>query len=1085
MSSPSGFRLSPQQLRLWSLQKEGPAWAYRARCVLELEGAFDAASLEHSVRDLLGRHEILRTTYHALAGTSTAVQAPGEVPASVLTRHDWSGLSEAERTAKLDALLAPVDGDLSVFARAAALHLATVAPRQHLLVLDLPSLSADSSTLGLVARELAQAVATRAQGGALPPADVQYADVSEVFNEVLESEDTAAGRRHWQERDLSAPLSAALPTRQSTPGAPPFQPRRSHVTLSASTRSAVEAAAARLDVSVPAFLLAAWQTLLGRLSGRSEWTVAVRYEGRTYEGLADAAGQFERFVPLPVDFTERSRFGDFARSVSLSLQEGVEWQEYFDASQALQGQDGKLRHFPFAFEHLAWPTEIHEGGLTIRVRAMESRTERFELKLAAVERGEHLELQIHHDASAYTDAEATRLLERLETLLGAASSASAVEDTLDALPLLGERELRQLEGFNHTERPRPPARCIHELLDEQAQRTPDAVAVIFEDQRLTFAELCARANQLARHLRRVGVGPETRVGLLLERSVDAMVGLFGILKAGAAYVPMDAMYPRERLASILKQSDAPFLVTRTPLGALLPEGLTRLVRLDADADAIAREPDTAPEPLVGPDHLAYVLFTSGSTGRPKGVMIQHRSVVNLAAALQEAVYGNRAPGLRVSVNAPLVFDASVKQWIQLLHGHTLHIIPEEVRPDAGRLCEYVRTHRLDVLDCTPSLLVPLVAKGLGSDPESSPSLVLVGGEAIDARTWTELARRERTRFVNVYGPTECTVDATACAAHESLEPTIGGPLGNMRVHLLDRHQRPVPVGAVGELFIGGAGVGRGYASAPELTAERFVPDPFGAPGARLYRTGDLGRFREDGRVDFLGRADHQVKLRGFRIELGEIESLMRVHPEVGEGVVVVRETAAGDAHLAGYFVPRRGLPPGAQNAGRELATQLRGFLREMLPEYMVPSALVPLDRMPLTRNGKLDRAALPDPKVVLADAAPYVAPDSGVETTIADIWREALKVDRVGLHSNFFDLGGHSLLMVQVHEKLSAAFGRRLSMVELFQHPTVASLSKYLQQTQQPEADGRSREVQDERARKQRQAMQQQAQAIKAGRVKR
>ncbi|AGC43391.1 amino acid adenylation protein [Myxococcus stipitatus DSM 14675] len=1084
MTSPSGFRLSPQQLRLWSLLREGPAWAYRARCVLELEGTVDAASLEHTVRELLGRHEILRTTYHPLTGTSTAIQAPGNVPASLLTRHDWSGLSEAERAAKLDALFSATEADLTAFERASALHLATVTPHQHLLVMDLPALNADASTLGLVARELAQVHAARANGGPVSSADVQYADVSEVFNEVLESEDTAAGRRHWQDRDLSAPLAAALPTRRSAPGAQPFQPRHVHVTLSASTRSAVEAAAGRLDVPVPAFLLAAWQTLLGRLSGRSEWTVAVRYEGRTYEGLADAAGHFERFVPLAAEYPERSRFVDFARSVARAMQEGVEWQEYFDASRSMQGQDGKPRHFPFAFEHLAWPAEISEGGLTVRVHRLESRTERFELKLAALQRGASLELQLQHDASAYTDSEATRLLERLETLLGSAASAS--DETLDTLPLMGERELRQLAGFNHTERARPPARCIHELLDEQTQRTPGAVAVVFEDQRLTFAELSARANQLARHLRRIGVGPETRVGLLLERSVDAMVGLFGILKAGAAYVPMDAMYPRERLASILTQSDAPFLVTSTPLGALLPEGLTRLIRLDADAGDIAREQDTAPEPLVGPDHLAYVLFTSGSTGRPKGVMIQHRSVVNLAAALQEAVYGNRGPGLRVSVNAPLVFDASVKQWIQLLHGHTLHIIPEEVRPDAGRLCEYVRTHRLDVLDCTPSLLVPLVAKGLGSDPESSPSLVLVGGEAIDPRTWTELARRERTRFVNVYGPTECTVDATACAAHESLEPTIGGPLGNMRVHLLDRNQRPVPVGAVGELFIGGAGVGRGYASAPELTAERFVPDPFGvAPGARLYRTGDLGRFREDGRVDFLGRADHQVKLRGFRIELGEIESLMRVHPEVGETVVVVRETAAGDAHLAGYFVPRRGLPAGSEGAGRELATQLRGFLREMLPEYMVPSALVPLDRMPLTRNGKLDRAALPDPKAVLADAAPYIAPGTAVESTIADIWREALKVDRVGLHSNFFDLGGHSLLMVQVHEKLSAAFGRRLSMVELFQHPTVASLSKYLQQTQQPEAGARSREVQDERARKQRQAMQQQAQAIKAGRVKR
>jgi amino acid adenylation domain-containing protein len=1084
VSQPTGFRLSPQQLRLWSLLEAGSAWAYRSRCTLALEGELDAGGLQHALTKLFSRHEILRTGYHRLPGTSTAVQLPGEVPHSVLTRHEWSGLSEPERAARLEALVAEPSAGPGALERLSPFHLVTLGPRQHLLVLDLPALSADAATLRLLVRELSQAYAARLQGGALPDSEVQYADVSEVFHQLLESEETEAGRRHWQKQDLPAALAASLASRQSPAGEPPFQPRHVSLPLSPATTSAVEAAAARAGVPVTDWVLAAWQVLLGRLAGRATWTVAIRYEGRTYEGLDEAAGLFERYVPLSLEYAEHSRFEDFAREAARTAQEGLEWQEYFDSSQLLKGQEGKPAYFPFAFEALTWPAALQEGGLTLRVTGLESITERFELKLTCIRHGMALELQLHHDASRYSCQEATRLLERLETLLKGA--AAAPQQALDVLPIVGESEQLRLESFNRTQRPSPPARCIHELLEEQVRRTPQALAAVFEDQQLTFAELNARANQLAWHLRRLGVGPEQRVGLLLERSVEAIVGLFGILKAGAAYVPLDALYPRERLTSILEQAGIAFLVTRSTLGALLPEGLTRLVCLDTEAAQLAQEPDTAPETGVDPDCLAYVIFTSGSTGRPKGVMIQHRSVVNLAGALLEAVYGNRGPGLRVSVNAPLVFDASVKQWIQLLHGHTLHIIPEEVRPDPTRLCEYVRTHHLDVLDCTPSLLAPLVARGLGREPGLSPSLVLIGGEAIDARTWAELARSERTRFINVYGPTECTVDATSCAVTEAREPTIGGPLANMRVHLLDRHLHSVPLGAMGEIFLGGAGVGRGYAGAPELTAERFVPDPFGAPGARLYRTGDLGRLREDGRVEFLGRADHQVKIRGFRIELGEIESLIQSHPQVGETAVVVRETAPGQPHLAGYFVPRGGLPAGAGAACQELAAELRGFLREMLPEYMVPSALVPLDRMPLNRSGKLDRAALPDPKSVLAETVPYESPTTAVEAAVARIWQEALKVERVGLHSNFFDLGGHSLLMVQVHEKLSAEFGRRFSMVELFQHPTVTALSKYIQRAQQPQDVGpHSREAQNDRARKQQQAMQQQAHIMKAGRGKR
>ncbi|MFY0563641.1 non-ribosomal peptide synthetase [Archangium lansingense] len=1077
MSSSNGFRLSPQQAHLWTQLAPDFETPFRTRCVVELQGEMDEPRLERAVREVLSRHEILRTTYRRLPGTGAAVQVPGDVPATVLQKLDWSRTStwfkhleiwfdgDLEKQLLEDAPLEPEEpGRLAL----AACH-----DHRFLLLVDLPALSADRRSLDCFIRELAKAYAAQGGGEPLPEPPMQYADVSEVFQQLLESEDSRDGRRHWEGFDLSGLATVRLPERR--PGAPErlfnldrWKPSKLPPGLSA----AVRAAARRIDVPVQTFVLACWQLLLARLSGRPEWSVAVRFDGRTYEGLDEAMGLFERYLPLRCEVRAHSRFADFAREVARATQDTIAWQEYFDVV--------KAPFLPFAFEDFTWPEKLSQDGLTFIPLRLNACTSRFELKLLCGQRQEMLDLEIHWDTARYSG---DKLGERLLALLEAA--AAEPERTLESLPVMVWAELRQLESFNRTERPYDTAGSIPERFAAVARSTPDALAVAFEDEQLTFSQLASRAHRLAWHLRSLGVGPETRVGLFLERSVEQIVALLAILQAGGAFVPLDPLYPRERLGSMLQQADARLVVTRSHLQSLLPEDVARAVLLDSDAERISSAPDTAPDVTVRPQQLAYVLFTSGSTGRPKGVMIQHRSLLNLAATLRDTVYEGRGPGLRVSLNGPLVFDTSVKQWVQFLNGHSLHIVPEEARLDASRMRGFVQRQALDALDTTPSLLAPLLEQGLGRDPDFSPALVLVGGEAIDARTWTELRARSRTRFVNMYGPTECTVNSTTCPVAASPEPTIGGPLGNVRVHLLDAYLRPVPPGIPGELYIGGAGVGRGYIGRPELTAERFIPDPAGTPGSRLYRTGDLGRWREDGRIEFLGRADHQVKLRGLRIELGEIEAVMRTHPEVGEVIVVLRETQPGEQHLVGYFVPRRGLTPGAEAEGQELANQLRGLLRRMLPEFMVPWALVPLARLPLTRNGKVDRAALPNPSTAARESdVPYEAPTNQIEQTIAAIWQEALKVDKVGLHSNFFDLGGHSLLMVQVHEKLAAAFGRRFSMVELFQHPTVAALARHIGQAQggATAASGQSQQRVEDRAQKQRQALQQQALLIKAGR---
>jgi amino acid adenylation domain-containing protein len=548
--------------------------------------------------------------------------------------------------------------------------------------------------------------------------------------------------------------------------------------------------------------------------------------------------------------------------------------------------------------------------------------------------------------------------------------------------------------------------------------------------------LDARANRLAHALRAEGVGPESRVGVLLERSPDLLVAVLGVLKAGGAYVPMDPAYPPERLAYMATESGIRCLVTQASHAGRVP-GAPAVIRLDADAAGLAAQPAGPPAVRMTPDNLAYVIYTSGSTGRPKGVMVQHRSAGHLAAALGHTVYAGGPAPLRVAMNAPAAFDASVKQWIQLLHGHTLQVVPEEERLDARRLAARLGEWGVDVLDCTPTQLRALLAAGLGTSGRA-PRLVLVGGEAIDPALWTRLGELPATVAWNVYGPTEATVDATAAPVRAGGAPTLGGALPNMAVRLLDEALRPVPLGVAGEMCIAGAGVARGYLGQPARTAERFVPDPFGPAGTRMYRSGDRARLHPDGRLESLGRADDQVKVRGVRLELGEVEAILMEHPAVAAAAAGVRELGRGEPELVAWYAPR----PGAGAEG--LQAELRAALRARLPDFLVPSLLAAVPELPRTSSGKVDRQALPDPRPLAAPAVEHVAPRGEVESILAEIWRDVLGVERVGVHDRFFEMGGNSLLIVQVYDRLTARLGERITLVELFQYPTIAELAERL-----------------------------------------
>ncbi|MET0622000.1 MAG: non-ribosomal peptide synthetase, partial [Pyrinomonadaceae bacterium] len=543
----------------------------------------------------------------------------------------------------------------------------------------------------------------------------------------------------------------------------------------------------------------------------------------------------------------------------------------------------------------------------------------------------------------------------------------------------------------------------------------------------------------------------TLVALCLERSCLMVVALLAVLKAGGAYLPLDPHYPPDRLSFMLEDAAAPVLLTQAALAGSLPAYAGHVLSLDGEAEAGAGG-GGAPGCEAGPENLAYVIYTSGSTGRPKGVMVSHASVVNLAVGLEKAVYGGAGEALRVSLNAPLSFDSSVKQIIQLLRGHTLHILPEEIRPDGAAMLSYIEAHGLDVLDCTPSQLKLLLSSGLSERRGAGLKMMLIGGEPINETTWEELAGLNRTNCFNVYGPTECTVDSTTCLiGREQVRPSIGRPVANATVYVLDAHLNQVPVGVPGELHIGGGGVARGYLNRPGLTAERFIPDPFSRePGARVYRTGDLCRWLPDGNLEFIGRRDEQVKVRGFRVEPGEIEAALRAHPGVAEAVALARQDSSGHQSLVAYVVTRPGQQP--------TPAELRALLAAQLPDYMVPQSINLLERLPLTPSGKVDYRALPVPEYD-GSAREYVAPRSELEREVAGIWQEVLRVGRVGVTDNFFELGGHSLLATRVVSTVRERLKVEVPLRRMFEAPTVEHLALAVSESLEALAGGHEPEV--------------------------
>ncbi len=1051
------FRLSPQQRRVWALQAREARPVYNATCVVAVRGEADVDALRRAVEAAAEGHEVLRTVFRALPGTRVPLQGIVEsLPPAWKMLDDGAATAEALVGALDEAPLSFEDGPLFQAV------LAPAGEGRFLLALRVHALCADAASMHLLVREVAGAYAAIAAGGEAAAPEIQYADVSEVFNDLLESEETQAGRDYWARAERSGADDYALP--HALREGDGFAPRVVEREVDPATAARARELAGELDAAPSAVLLAAWALLLGRLAGSEEPEVGVAFDGRVYEGLDAAPGAFVRYLPVRLAAGGGATFRGVAAAAAAALAERYEWQDYLDP--ARDGAEGP-EHFAFGMDWEERPEPAGAAGAEFSILELRARSERFGVRLTGIAEGEGLRLALEHDAHRVSARDAERMADRLLALL---DDAAARPDAPAAeLELLPDAELRYVLALGRSLDEAPADRCLHDLFAEQAARTPERPAVVAAGRSLSFGELDALSGRLANLLRGLGVRPESRVGLCMERSPEMLAGLLGILRAGGAVVALDPMYPADRIAFMAGEAGIEVFVTQASVRerGLLPAG--RAVCMDADRERIDAMPAAAPDAGTLPENAAYVIYTSGSTGRPKGVVVQHGSAANLVSALDAAVYRGRE-GLRVSLNAPLVFDGSVKQWVQLLRGHTLHVTPEAERMSPERMLAWVRATELDVLDCTPTLLKGLLSAGLGDGPEHVPGTILSGGEALDPATWARLLALPDTETFNVYGPTECTVDATAGSVREHPHaPTVGRPIPSTRVVMVDAGLRPVPFGVAGEVCLAGPRVARGYLGDPARTAEKFVPDPFGGvPGARMYRTGDLARFGPDGAVEFVGREDGQVKVRGVRIELGEVEAVLCEHPRVADTVAAVFE-AEGEAQLVAYFVARAD----GRDDEDELQGELRDHLRGRLPEFMVPAMVVPLAEVPRTRSGKADRRALPDPRELQKKRrAAYVAPVGEVESALAGIWQEVLGVERVGMHDNFFDLGGNSLLVVQAYDRITEAMGEKLTLVELFQYPTVTLLAGRLSAGQ--EDAGASLSQAEQRALKQREAMQRQ-----------
>jgi amino acid adenylation domain-containing protein len=1045
-----GYQLSPQQRYLWQLQQTGNNQPYRVQLAVKIAGNLNLKIFKLAVDQVVNRHEILRTNFKNIPGLTVPLQVINSENSFYYKELNLSKLDLQTQQAKCDELFQQLNTLSFNFESDPLLqiYVLTLSPEQHIMLLGLPALCGDVISIQNLAGEINRSYTAYLQSSEIIEEPLQYVDVATWQNELLTSADSEIAQNYWQQEEISAEIDIKLPWERQIQENINYQPQVVSIKLSPELEENINNFLEKYQSSIDDFLLACWQILLWRFTSNAELIIVTAFDGRKYQELEAVIGLLVKYLPCKYKLQTNQKISDLLEQVAKNRNEAYQWQEYYNWQAIISNYENilKINNCQFGYDFQQINPQIDNWY----IYQFNSCLDKFNLRLSCNYIQGNLQLDFYYDAHLFAAENIQSLAVQFERLLE--SAVTNPEDSISQLDILTQRDRHQLlVEFNQTEANYPQDKCIHQLFEKQVALTPDNIAIVFENQQLTYSQLNAHANQLAHYLQNLGVGTEVLVGICVERSLEMLVGILGILKAGGGYVPLDPTYPQERLAFMLSDAQTPVLLTQERLLPTLPNTQARIVCLDKDWEDIALQSPENPHSNLTSENLAYVIYTSGSTGTPKGTLITHQGLVNYLSWCIDAYPLEKGKGS--CVHSSIAFDATITGlFAPLLVGNQVQLLPEDLGIEALSTALQSNSN-YSLIKITPVQL-ELLAQQLPSQIAAGKTQAfIIGGENLTAQHiayWQKFA--PETLLVNEYGPTEtvvgCCIYKVPDGKHFSGSIPIGRPIANTQLYILNESLQPQPIGVPGELYIGGAGLARGYLNRPELTTEKFISNPFvGAKSPRLYKTGDLARYLPNGDIEYLGRIDHQVKIRGFRVELGEIEAVLGQHPDIHNSVVVAHEDESGNQRLVAYLV---------LNSKTEIpkSSNLRDFLKQKLPDYMVPAVFVMLKTLPLTSNGKVDRKALPAPEQLRPELeAKFVAPRTEVEQVVAEIWAEVLRLEKVGIYDNFFDLGGHSLLLTQVTSRLYQAFGVELSLRQLFATPTIAELAIIIAQKQVEQAD--------------------------------
>ncbi|MCP4349674.1 MAG: amino acid adenylation domain-containing protein [Desulfobacterales bacterium] len=1053
VSHDTDLPLSFAQNRLWFLQKLEPDNpSYNIHLGLHIRGHLDIPVMEKSFNEIISRHEILRTTF--VMKNETPVQQIQDDLTISLSATDLQHLSEDDQAAKIREIA--VKENSRVFDLEAGplmrIRLLQLNQDDHVLFITMHHIITDDWSMGIFIREMLACHEFFSAGTAssLPELPIQYADFSFWQRERLKGEELEKLLKYWKKQLADAPPVSEFPFDRQRHADTGFEGKAVQFEISRNLAEELNLLGRRSGCTLFMTLFAAFSVLLYRYCGQEDIVIGTPIANRNRKEIEPLVGFFVNTLVLRTDISGNPCFSELlerVRQVALGAYEhqDMPFEKLVDALHPERNLNwNPLFQIMFALHNA--PSEKYSLTGTATLLETETIAAQFDMSLELREYESGLRGKWEYNKDLFEETTICRMAEHWQVLLE--GIAANPDCPVAELPLMRENELhRLLVEFNNTTADYPSEKTVAELFEEKVEKNPGKTAVVFEDTYLSYEELNTRANQVAHFLKdKYNIQPDDRIALLLERSEWVIIGIMGILKAGGAYVPIDPGYPEERIKHMVSDSGCKAVLSET--------GIVKIPGLQAeliDLREIRHENYDNPDCPASPDHLAYVIYTSGSTGVPKGVMIEHRSVVNLICGDWQILYSRFGESMHQALTASFVFDASVAYiFTSLIYGNILYIVTDETLHNPELFVKFLQKKKIHFLDVTPGFLLSVIeSKAAGKLPENMCHISL-GAETLTPSLIDKFYEHDEYQNIslfNTYGPTESCVEIIWFPIDSDFQPfstvPIGKPMPNIQVFILDAFLNPVPVGGIGEICLSGAGLARGYLNRPDLTAEKFInwKSETGNQKSeiRLYRTGDLGRWLPDGNIEFMGRNDDQVKIRGYRVELGEIENHLLSHRSISGASVIAKEFRKDYTELAAYMT-------GDENLNVE---ELRNHLRTTLPDYMIPSYFIQLDKLPLTTGGKVDRRRLPEPETGRPQMeTAYVKPETDIEQSIAGVWQELLKLEKVGIHDNFFDMGGHSLLIIRVQNKLQQIFSRDIPAVDLFRYPTISALARYLEQEQ-------------------------------------